>query len=159
MLVRFRHSQQNDFSKHCSPCHSASKNAQYSFREFFRRVKSLSSGLCVKYSNFISNPKFSKSIILMLVFRMHNSRFSFNEKLEPKHCCAAAHACILIKHENFLLNCNLNQIRLSTSHSSSAEHVFAEKIPSLPATIFPGYTLHCSRNIQDHQAAPKEQQL
>ena len=91
----------------------------------------------IEYSNFFSNPKFSKSIILMLVLRMHNSRFSFNEKLEPKHCCAAAHACILIKHENFLLNCNLNQIRLSTSHSSSAEHVFAEKIPSLPATIFP----------------------
>ena len=69
----------------------------------------------IESSNFFSNPKFSKSIILMLVLRMHNSRFSFNEKLEPKHCCAAAHACILIKHENFLLNCNLNQIRLYIS--------------------------------------------
>ena len=87
------------------------------------KINSVWNRMHVKYSNFISNPKFSKSIILMLVLRMHNSRFSFNEKLEPKHCCAAAHACILIKHENFLLNCNVNQIRLSTSHWSSAEHV------------------------------------
>ena len=53
MLARFRHSRQNDFSKHCSPCHSASKNAQYSFREFFRRVKSHSSGLCVEQLSYL----------------------------------------------------------------------------------------------------------